>query len=123
MASEHIRLRKAEKYDKDGFRQEQFARDTPVVTKVPYKSILLAVCLFTLGSILLTVGSLLVAGIIIPAEYADRTIPVLILGVIAFLPGSYHTYLAWATYKQYAGYSYSDIPSFDDWTPGSFLSI
>ncbi|KAF6027058.1 TMEM230 [Bugula neritina] len=62
--------------------------------KVPCKSILLAIALFTVGTVLLVVGSLLVTGTIIPAEYADRTIPVLGLGVIAFLPGSYHTYLA-----------------------------
>ena len=83
-------------------------------TKIPYKSIMLAVMLFTIGTVLLVVGSLLVSGIWVPAEYADRTIPVLILGCIAFIPGSYHTYIAWASYRQYKGYSYSQIPSFDD---------
>ena len=83
-------------------------------TKIPYKSIMLAIVLFTIGTVLLVVGSLLVSGIWVPAEYADRTIPVLILGCIAFIPGSYHTYIAWASYRQYEGYSYSQIPSFDD---------
>ena len=83
-------------------------------TKIPYKSIMLAIVLFTIGTVLLVVGSLLVSGIWVPAEYADRTIPVLILGCIAFIPGSYHTYIAWASYRQCKGYSYSQIPSFDD---------
>ena len=83
-------------------------------TKIPYKSIMLAIVLFTIGTVLLVVGSLLVSGIWVPAEYADRTIPVLILSCIAFIPGSYHTFIAWASYRQYKGYSYSQIPSFDD---------
>ena len=83
-------------------------------TKIPYKSIMLAIVLFTIGTVLLVVGSLLVSGFWVPAEYADRTIPVLILGCIAFIPGSYHTYIAWASYRRYKGYSYSQIPSFDD---------
>lgn len=100
----------------DGFVTSQFTSSliADKQQKIPYKSILLAVALFTIGSVLLIVGSLLVTGIIIPAEYADRTIPVLILGCIAFLPGSYHTYIAWASYRQYEGYSYRQIPSYDD---------
>lgn len=89
-------------------------REDSRAAKVPYKSILLAVALFTIGITLLVVGSLLVSGYWIPAEYADRTIPVLILGCIAFIPGSYHTYIAWASYRHYVGYSYNQIPSFDD---------
>lgn len=112
MEPEYTRLRKTTA--RSEFREEQFAMHSQPVTKVPYKSILLAIALFVIGSVLLVVGSLLVAGIIIPAEYADRTIPVLVLGVIAFLPGSYHTYIAWATFRRYNGYSYSDIPNFDD---------
>ena len=112
MESEYVRLRSHTQAN--GFREEQFSTRLRVSPRVPYKSIILAVALFIIGTVLLTVGSLLVAGIIIPAEYADRTIPVLVLGVIAFLPGSYHTYLAWAAYKQYEGYSYDDIPNFDN---------
>lgn len=114
-SAEYIRLRQCRhKDDTSGFRAEQFSGSSARTPKVPYKSIILAALLFFIGTILLVVGSLLVTGSIIPAEYADRTIPVLILGVIAFLPGSYHTYLAWAAFRQYHGYSYQDIPSFDD---------
>lgn len=116
---EYIRLREfsgntpSSKSLTDNFKTSQFSMfDRP--RKAPVKSIALAVFLFIIGTVLLIIGSLLVAGVVIPDEYADRTIPVLILGAIAFLPGSYHTYIAWAAYKNYHGYSYDAIPSFDD---------
>ncbi|XP_013381000.1 transmembrane protein 230 [Lingula anatina] len=95
----------------DGFIDLQFVRPPP---KVPWKAISLAVVLFVVGSILLTIGALLLSGTLIDQKYADRTWPVLILGLLMFIPGSYHVRLAFYAYQGYQGYSYSDIPDFGD---------
>ncbi|XP_066264512.1 uncharacterized protein [Branchiostoma lanceolatum] len=62
--------------DDDGFIDLQFERPP---RKVPYKAIGLAAVLFLLGSALLTVGALLLAGVYIDPQYADRTWPVLLI--------------------------------------------
>ena len=45
---------------------------------------------------------------------ADRAVPVLIIGILVFLPGFYHLRIAYYVSKGYRGYSYDDIPDFDD---------
>lgn len=40
----------------------------------------------------------------------------LIIGVLVFLPGFYHLRIAFYASKGYRGYSYDDIPDFDDWS-------
>ncbi|XP_067268878.1 transmembrane protein 230b [Pseudorasbora parva] len=98
--------------DDDGYIDLQFKRSPP---KVPYKAIALATVLFLIGSILITIGSLLLAGYFgVDDEHRDRTIPVLIIGILVFLPGFYHLRIAYYASKGYRGYSYDDIPDFDD---------
>jgi phosphoglycerol transferase MdoB-like AlkP superfamily enzyme len=82
------------------------------LTPVPWKAIALAVFLCCGGTILLVVGSLLVSGHI-DAKYADRTWPLIILGIIMFVPGAYHVRIAYYAYRQYPGYSFNEIPEFD----------
>lgn len=94
----------------EGYIDLQFKKTPP---KVPYKAIALATFLFLIGSALITVGSLLLAGYI-NVTYPDRTIPVLIIGILIFLPGFYHLRIAYYASKGYRGYSYDDIPDFDD---------
>lgn len=48
------------------------------------------------------------------SQHRDRTIPVLIIGILVFLPGFYHLRIAYYASKGYRGYSYDDIPDFDD---------
>lgn len=48
-------------------------------------------------------------------QHRERTIPVLIIGILVFIPGFYHLRIAYYAYKGYSGYSYDDIPDFDDW--------
>lgn len=50
---------------------------------------------------------------LISLQYADRTWPVLILGMLMFIPGVYHVRIAYYAYKGYPGYSYEDIPEFE----------
>eukprot|EP00069_Balaena_mysticetus_P016148 bmy_09670T0 len=58
-------------------------------------------------------SSLLLAGYISKGE-ADRAVPVLIIGNLVFLPGFDHLCIAYYASKSYRGYSYDDIPDFDD---------
>ncbi|XP_014780029.1 transmembrane protein 230 isoform X2 [Octopus bimaculoides] len=87
----------------------QFEKPPP---KIPYKAIALATALFAVGTLLITIGALLLTGHI-SSEYSDRTWPLLILGALMFIPGSYHVMIAYYAYKGYEGYSFEDIPDFD----------
>ncbi|XP_051950865.1 transmembrane protein 230-like isoform X1 [Xyrauchen texanus] len=95
----------------DGYIDLQFKKSPP---KVPYKAIALATGLFLIGSILIIIGALLLAGYFEVNDHRDRTIPVLIIGILVFLPGFYHLRIAYYASKGYRGYSYDDIPDFDD---------
>ncbi|CAB1321901.1 unnamed protein product [Coregonus sp. 'balchen'] len=96
--------------DDDGYIDLQFKKSPP---KVPYKAIALATVLFLIGSLLISIGALLLAGYF-EVTHADRTVPVLIIGILVFLPGFYHLRIAYYASKGYRGYSYDDIPDFDD---------
>ena len=85
----------------DGYIDLQFRKSPP---KIPYKAIALATVLFFIGAFLIIIGSLLLAGYI-GKERADRAFPVLLVGILVFLPGFYPCY---------RGYSYNDVPDFDD---------
>ncbi|KAI5620059.1 transmembrane protein 230 [Silurus asotus] len=94
----------------EGYIDLQFKKSPP---KVPYKAIALATFLFLVGSLLIIIGSLLLTRYI-HVENPERTIPVLIIGVLVFLPGFYHLRIAFYAAKGYRGYSYDDIPDFDN---------
>lgn len=106
-------IRSKVKYKKisndDGYIDAQFIKPPP---KVPRRAILLAIFLFSVGTVLLVVGSLLFTGYI-DVKYADRTYPMLILGSLMFIPGFYHVRIAYYAWKGYRGYSFEDIPDFD----------
>uniref|UniRef100_A0A3Q1CNH7 Transmembrane protein 230 n=1 Tax=Amphiprion ocellaris TaxID=80972 RepID=A0A3Q1CNH7_AMPOC len=101
--------------DDDGYIDLQFKRSPP---KVPYKAIALATVLFLIGSLLIIIGALLLAGYFGVTRHTEqtvyRTVPVLIIGILVFLPGIYHLRIAYYASKGYPGYSYDDIPDFDD---------
>nr|CAB3267076.1 transmembrane protein 230-like [Phallusia mammillata] len=88
----------------------QFKKSEP---KVPWRAIGVATVLFAVGSTLIIIGSLLLTGYI-DAEYSDRTWPVLILGIITFLPGFYQLRIAYLAWMGYSGYSFDDIPDYND---------
>lgn len=111
--SAQFRYQKLRSYDSgDGevYCPQQFVKPEP---KIPVQAIVTASVLFFIGSVLITVGALLVSGHIDP-KYSDRTWPVLVLGLITFIPGFYHLRIALWAYFQYPGYSFEDIPDYND---------
>ncbi|KAF9901383.1 hypothetical protein EC991_006234 [Linnemannia zychae] len=97
--------------DDIGYTDGQFMAPVP---KIPWKSIALAITLLVLGVVGLTIGSLLKVGILTSPEWLDKGTPLLILGALCFIPGSYHVGLAYYAYQEYEGYSFSHIPDLDD---------
>ncbi|KAG3270781.1 hypothetical protein H1C71_023481, partial [Ictidomys tridecemlineatus] len=83
----------------NGYIDHQFKKSPP---KIPHEAISLANVLFLIGAFLITIGSFLLG----------RPIPVLIIGILVFLPGFYHLHIAYYSFKGYQGYSYDDIPDF-----------
>eukprot|EP00053_Salpingoeca_punica_P015986 m.149098 g.149098 ORF g.149098 m.149098 type:complete len:112 (-) comp16848_c1_seq5:776-1111(-) len=94
----------------DDFIDEQFVQPEP---RVPTKSIMYAIALFVVGSLLLTIG-LLTYLEKIDSNDPDKWLAMIIIGSLMFIPGSYHTYLAYYAWQQYPGFSYADIPDIDN---------
>lgn len=51
---------------------------------------------------------------VLPKE-RDRGIAMLVVGSIAFLPGSYATFQLFGAWRRWPGYSYDAVPSYDDY--------
>jgi hypothetical protein len=92
------------------YHDDQFVDSPP---QIPVKSIVLAIFLFIIGSVLLTLAVLMIIGIVGVNEERYTSIPVLVVGLITFIPGFYHVRIAYYACKGYQGYSYADIPSYD----------
>eukprot|EP01139_Manchomonas_bermudensis_P016995 Amastigsp_a515415_44.p1 type:complete len:166 gc:universal Amastigsp_a515415_44:515-18(-) len=77
--------------------------------KPPLKAIGMAALMLLVGSILITIGALLITGAI-PTFYWRRGYSLIILGVLPFIPGAYYSYMAYGAWRGYAGYDYGLIP-------------
>mmetsp|Transcript_9160 Transcript_9160/g.26260 ORF Transcript_9160/g.26260 Transcript_9160/m.26260 type:complete len:97 (+) Transcript_9160:534-824(+) len=73
---------------------------------VPWKPVAVAVGLLLVGSVLLSVG--LVQWLWYPAGH---WLALTILGALAFLPGFYHTRIAFLAWRGYRGFSFSQLPN------------
>lgn len=96
---------------KDDYYDDQF-EDTPM--KIPIKSICIAIILFILGTIMLTTGSLMLAGIIDQGAGSFRASPLLVIGSMIFIPGAYNVRTAYYAWRGYRGYSFADIAGFGE---------
>ena len=70
--------------DGSDFDNSQFEKPK---TKVPWKAISYAVILLLIGTILLTIGCLIVTGHIDQEKHNERFWPMILLGALMFIPG------------------------------------
>ena len=73
-----------------------------------FKTVLAAISLFAVGSVMLWLGAqaLLVD--------RDRGIAMLVVGSLAFIPGSYASWTLLGAWCRWRDYRYSDLPSYDE---------
>lgn len=78
--------------------------------KIPYKTIIIATVFFVVGTFFLCWGvhELHSTGSI--AESYEK----MLLGMIMFIPGSYHTFMAIMACKGEEGYTYRELGTFED---------
>lgn len=96
----------------DEYYDDQFEDPAPI--KPPVKSIFVAIVLFVFGTIMLTLGSLMLAGVINQGGGSFRAAPLMVIGSIIFIPGAYNVRTAYYAWKGYRGYSFSDIAGFGE---------
>ncbi|CAF3994950.1 unnamed protein product [Rotaria sp. Silwood2] len=81
-------------------------------TKIPIHAIILAIALFLLGFLMITLGSLILTGYI-QTQHTDRSWPLILIGLLVFLPGFYHIRIAYWAWKGDKNFSFADIPDLD----------
>nr|CCA18542.1 conserved hypothetical protein [Albugo laibachii Nc14] len=74
----------------------------------PIRTGLAAAALFTIGSVLIYVSTL------IGLDEKRRGLSILMLGLIAFIPGSYATFQLYGSFRGWKGYQYDQVASYDD---------
>ncbi|KAB0355394.1 hypothetical protein FD755_021902 [Muntiacus reevesi] len=98
----------------DGYVDFQFKKSSP---KIPYKAIALATVLFFF---FFSFPFIFISWRLITLQYccigkgSRPAVPVLIVGILVFLPGFYHLHIAYYASKGYWGHSYDEVPDFDD---------
>jgi len=100
----YLRLKEESQYSDLQFKESP--------SKVPINAIILAAVLFLLGSLMITLGALMLTGYI-QTQYSDRTWPLILIGTLLFLPGFYHIRIAYWAWKGDRNFSFADIPDLD----------
>jgi hypothetical protein len=91
-----------------------------VIEEPPYRAIFTAFLLFSVGTVLLSTGALILSGHIDvdywwPGEgWAKQASCFFALGAVTFLPGCYVSSIAYSAWYGRTGYSYSQIPVHED---------
>ncbi|XP_077230733.1 transmembrane protein (DUF872) [Tasmannia lanceolata] len=78
--------------------------------KIPWKSIALALFLLSLGSLLLFLSIFIFTGHM--GGDRSQAYGLLVLGILAFLPGFYETRIAYYSWRGAKGYRFASIPSY-----------
>ena len=79
---------------------------------VPVKAISFAIILFIMGFFFLGLGIMILTGYYETDGEDERGWPLIIIGLITFLPGSWATTIAICSYFKIEGWSYSELPKF-----------
>ncbi|XP_075152086.1 transmembrane protein 230 [Haematobia irritans] len=90
----------------DAFIDEQFVKPE---RKFPWKTVLFILFFFVAGATCLTC-SILVSSGFTNEKYADRAWPLLILGILMFIPGGYYGYILLCICLKRDGFTVEDIP-------------
>lgn len=115
----NVRYRKLPTHDHDcqdtdetdgsDFTSQQFDRPA---AKIPWRAISYAVILFVGGTVLLAIGSLIMTGHIDSEKHGERFWPLVLLGALMFIPGSYHTFYAYKAFSGDPDWRFEDFPDF-----------
>ena len=80
---------------------------------VGIRTVLASITLFTIGSFMIYYGQVdLRFGT--ESNSRDRGLSMIIVGSLAFLPGSYAVIALFGAWRRWPGYSFESIPSYDD---------
>ncbi|KAF6199175.1 hypothetical protein GE061_007200 [Apolygus lucorum] len=104
-----VKYRKLSPKKDDSFDEQQFEQKPP---RIPWKAIIFAFILLIFGSGLLIMALLISAGLMDNEKYEDRSLSLMILGFLMFLPGAYHVRIAYHALRGHPSYSFDDIPEF-----------
>ncbi|XP_020265015.1 transmembrane protein 230 [Asparagus officinalis] len=88
----------------------RFTYNPRALDRVPWKSIGLALFLLFLGSFLLFLSFFVFTGHL--GGERSQAYGLLVLGILAFLPGFYETRLAYYSWRGAPGYRFASIPSY-----------
>lgn len=103
------KLRTDSKVDDNCYDDAQFQAPK---CRVPWRAIMFALFLFVNGTLVLLYSAFNLFDTE-DSEARSRSTALLVLGLLMFIPGSYHVALAYLSYKEYPGYSFDDILDFD----------
>jgi len=95
----------------DGWTDAQF---TKAPKKIPYKAIMYAFFLFVAGGLLMMLAGMMHSGYVEARQGVEKSYPLFIIGSLMFVPGSYHTLLAYQAWYKVPGWEFEDIPSIMD---------
>ncbi|MCL7034909.1 hypothetical protein MKW94_029426 [Papaver nudicaule] len=88
----------------------RFAYTPKSFDKIPWKSILLALFLLLLGSMLLFLSFFIFSGHM--GGEKSQASGLFTLGILAFLPGFYETRIAYYSWRGAQGYRFASIPGY-----------
>ncbi|XP_055916472.1 transmembrane protein 230 isoform X2 [Eupeodes corollae] len=95
----------------DGIHSDQFDEESLTQRRLPLTQIILIMGFMILGAICISF-SILISASYFDAKYQDRVWPLLMVGILMFIPGGYYGYILICILFKRDGFSYDDIPIF-----------